>query len=50
MPLLTWFESQKNKRHPWHAVERAWIDALPEWENRADLNAAILNHLRDLEA
>ena len=50
MPLLTWFESQKNKRHTWHAIERAWIDALPEWENRADLNAAMLKHLRDLEA
>ena len=47
--LLTWFNTQKNKRHAWHAMERAWIDALPEWENRADLNAAIMKHLRALE-
>lgn len=50
MSLIPWFDSQKNKRQSWHAIERAWVAAHPEWDNRADVNAAILKHVLELES
>lgn len=49
MPLQAWFDLQERKKHDWHAIERAWKDALPEWENRSGLSPAILSHLKELE-